>query len=411
MKSTVFINISRIYGVENNQIRTGVEMSDVPEITDAWMRVIDGRIAGFGKMADLEIGSDHVVDLEGKVVLPSFVDVHTHTVFAETREQEFSDRLHGMTYQEIAERGGGILNSARKLRALSEEELYKRSKSRLRKLIELGTGAIEIKSGYGLDTESEKKMLRVARKLGEEFNLPVKTTFLGAHAVPERCNGNTDEYVREIIDEMLPEIVRSGLADYVDVFCEKGYFGVEHTVSIIEAAQKLGLKARIHVNQFNSIGGIQMAVQHKILSVEHLEEMSSEDFNFLENSDLFAVALPACSFFLKIPYTPVRELIKRNVRVVLASDFNPGSTPTGNMSFIFSLGCLYMKMTPEEVFNSVTINAAHCLELGDETGSISIGKRANFITLERGSSLATLAYFFADDILQDVYLNGVQMRM
>lgn len=406
MKTQRFINIDRLYGFDNKHIRIGKDLNSISYLEQAFLEVEDGRVLDYGLMSDLPYREMQTIDMFGKTILPSYVDCHTHLVFAETREQEFEDRLNGLTYQEIASRGGGILNSADKLGRKPEDELFEEALKRLNHLIKLGTGAIEIKSGYGLTTDSELKMLRVIDRIKSCSPIPVKATFLGAHAYPTRFKDNHEGYLQEVLTETLPAVAKSKLADYVDVFCEKGYFELADTERILLAANSLGLKTRIHVNQFNAFGGIKLAKKQQVLSVEHLEVMSEDDFDELKNSDLFAVALPACSFFLKIPYTPARRLIDSNVRFVLASDFNPGSTPTGNLNFVYSLACLYMGMTPTEAFNALTINAAHALELEAEVGSLDKGKRANFMVLPKSNTLASIAYNFADSIIDEVYVNG-----
>ena len=354
--------------------------------------------------------SDKVVDLTGKLVLPTWCDSHTHLVFADTREEEFVNRIKGLTYQEIAERGGGILNSSKKLQNKPENELFEDAAKRLKKLIKNGTGAIEIKSGYGLTLESELKILRVIKKLKENFSLPVKATFLGAHAIPNEYKEKRAEYIQLIIDKMIPEIAKEKLADYIDVFCEKGYFTTTETDQILKAGRKHGLIPKIHVNQFNSIGGIKVGVNNKALSVDHLEVLTDEDLNILSKSDTMPVALPSCSFFLGIPYTNARKLIDANIPMAVASDYNPGSSPSGNMNFVVSLACIKMRMTPEEAINAATINAAHALNLSDKIGSISKGKMANFIITKPIKSYSSIPYAFADNCIEEVYLAGKETQ-
>ncbi|MCB0735097.1 MAG: imidazolonepropionase [Bacteroidetes bacterium] len=401
-----FTNIGTIYGLDHQLKKDAQSMAHVETMHHAYMEVSDGNIIGLGSMDNLPSDQIEQVDLGGRSIAPLFVDCHTHIVFAEPRVREFEDRLKGLSYQEIAERGGGILNSARKLAEQSEEELFAHAMDRIHEVILTGTGAIEIKSGYGLSPEAEWKMLRVIRRLKDEAPIPVKATFLGAHAIPERFAGNADAYLDEIEQVMLPVIQQDQLADYIDIFCEQGYFNLGHTERILKAGKRHGLKGRIHVNQFNSIGGIQTAAENDALSVEHLEVLSDEDLNTLRNSNLFAVALPGCSFFLKIPYTPARQLIEAAVPLVLASDYNPGSAPTGNLLFAFSLANVYMGLLPTEAFNALTINAAYCLEVEDQVGSITPDKRANFMVLKPGCELASLGYNVARPVIDEIYLNG-----
>ncbi len=347
-----------------------------------------------------------IVDCKGKMVFPSWCDSHTHIVYAGNREQEFVDRINGLTYEEIANRGGGILNSAKKLQETSEEELYEQSSKRLKEIISLGTGAVEIKSGYGLTVEAELKILRVIRKLRETFPLPIKATFLGAHAFPSEYKENKEAYIDLIINEMLPEIAKEKLADFIDAFCETGYFSVEQTERVIDAGKKYGLVPKIHVNQFTSIGGLQASVAKGALSVDHLEIMTESDIEALKGSDTMPVALPSCSYFLSIPYTPARDIINADLPLALATDYNPGSTPSGNMNFVVSTACIKMKMTPEEAINAATINGAYAMDLSDEVGSITKGKKANFFITKEIPSYGYLPYSFGSNVIESVYLNG-----
>ena len=409
------------FGIENlAQIRSldvkivrGKEMADLPIIINAWMATKDGLIEAFGSMDEFDESrfSDYEkIDCKGCSILPTWVDSHTHLVFADWRADEFEDRIKGLSYEEIANRGGGILNSAIKLQNADVQELYKSASARLMQIIGMGTGAIEIKSGYGLTLDSELKMLRVIKRLKAEFPIPIKATFLGAHAVPITYNGDTDKYVSHIINEMIPAVASENLADYIDVFCEKGYFTVNQTVKVMEAGVKHGLKSKIHVNQFNAIGGIKACVDHNAISIDHLEVMNSEDFDALENSDTIPVALPSCSFFLGIPYTPARDIISRGLPLCLATDFNPGSTPSGNMNFVVSLACIKMNMTPSEAINAATINGAAALEISSEIGSITVGKRANFIITKEIKHLAEIPYHFGAPLIQDVYIDGEKFK-
>ena len=411
--TTLFINIKELVQVRELDVMkvSGKNMSILPIIKNAFLLIRDNVIVDFGSMNTLGIKkSDKVVDLTGKLVLPTWCDSHTHLVFADTREEEFVNRIKGLTYQEIAERGGGILNSSKKLQNKPENELFEDAEKRLKELIKNGTGAIEIKSGYGLTLESELKILRVIKKLKEKFSLPVKATFLGAHAIPYEYKEKRAEYIQLIIDKMIPEIAKEKLADYIDVFCEKGYFTTTETDQILKAGIKHGLIPKIHVNQFNSIGGIKVGVNNKALSVDHLEVLSDEDLNILSKSDTIPVALPSCSFFLGIPYTNARKLIDANIPMAIASDYNPGSSPSGNMNFVVSLACIKMRMTPEEAINAATINAAHALNLSDKIGSISKGKIANFIITKPIKSYSSVPYAFANNYVEKVYLSGKEVQ-
>ena len=411
--TTLFINIKELIQVRELDVMkvSGKNMSILPIIKNAFLIIKDNVIVDFGSMNTLGIKkSDKVVDLTGKLVLPTWCDSHTHLVFADTREEEFVNRIKGLTYQEIAEKGGGILNSSKKLQNKPEKELFEDATIRLKELIKNGTGAIEIKSGYGLTLESELKILSVIKKLKENFSLPIKATFLGAHAIPNEYKEKRAEYIQLIIEKMIPEIAKEKLADYIDVFCEKGYFTTKETDQILKAGRKYGLIPKIHVNQFNSIGGIKVGVNNNALSVDHLEVLTDEDLNILSKSDTMPVALPSCSFFLEIPYTNARKLIDANIPMAVASDYNPGSSPSGNMNFVVSLACIKMKMTPEEAINAATINAAHALNLSDKIGSISKGKMANFIITKPIKSYSSIPYAFADNCIEEVYLAGKETQ-
>ena len=411
--TTLFINIKELVQVRELDVMkvSGKNMSILPIIKNAFLIIKDNVIVDFGSMNKLGIKkSDKVVDLTGKLVLPTWCDSHTHLVFADTREEEFVNRIKGLTYQEIAKRGGGILNSAKKLQIKPEIELFDDAKKRLKGLIQNGTGAIEIKSGYGLSLESELKILRVIKKLKENFSIPIKATFLGAHAIPIKYKEKRADYIQLIIDKMIPEIAKEKLADYIDVFCEKGYFTTTETNQILKAGRKYGLIPKIHVNQFNSIGGVKVGVKNNALSVDHLEVLTDEDLSILSKSDTMPVALPSCSFFLGIPYTNARKLIDANVPMAIASDYNPGSSPSGNMNFVVSLACIKMRMTPEEAINAATINAAYALNLSNKIGSISKGKVANFIITKPIKSYSSIPYAFADNYIEKVYLEGKETQ-
>ena len=407
--TTLIINIKELLQVRETGIAkvSGAEMAILPTIKNAFLLLKDNLIADFGVMDNVpQIGADKVIDATGKIVLPSWCDSHTHIVYAGNREQEFVDRINGLTYEEIANRGGGILNSAKNLNETSEEEIYKQSKVRLEEVMQLGTGAVEIKSGYGLTVEGELKMLRVIQKLSQNYPITIKATFLGAHAFPKAYKENRKAYMDSMLNEMLPEIAKNKLADFIDVFCETGYFTVAETEEIMEAGIKFGLKPKIHVNQFNSIGGIQVGVKYDALSVDHLEVMTSEDILALKNKATMPVALPSCSYFLTIPYTPAREMIAAGLPLALATDYNPGSTPSGNMNFVVATACIKMKMTPEEAINAATINGAYAMGISETHGSITIGKKANLIITKPVPSYYQLPYAFGSNLIETVLIEG-----
>lgn len=407
----VFKNIENLIQIRerHEKIVRGKEMSELPQLQNAWLTCRDGLIEDFGSMSDWNeerFNGYDKIDCSGKMLMPGWVDSHTHIVFAKWREQEFEDRIKGLTYEEIAKRGGGILNSAAKMQEASEDELFSGAIERLNEVISQGTTAIEIKSGYGLTTESELKMLRVIQRLKSVSSIPIKATFLGAHAFPAKMKKTPEVYVNQIINEMLPRVADEGLAEYVDAFCEKGYFSIEQTDRILKAAAKFDLKPKVHVNQFNAFGGVKMCIDNGAISVDHLEELNDEDVEAMKDSDCMPVSLPSCSFFLNIPYTPARKLIDAGLPLALATDYNPGSTPTGNMNFIVSLACIKMKMTPAEAINAATMNAAAALELSDSLGSITPGKKANLILTKNVPSLAFLPYAFGSNHIHQVYVNG-----
>jgi imidazolonepropionase len=407
--TTLFINIKELIQVRDKSVEkvSGKDMSILPTIKNAFMMIENEIIINFGPMEKLgNTKADSIIDVTGRLILPTWCDSHTHLVFADTREEEFVDRINGLSYEQIALKGGGILNSAAKLQDKPEQELYNDAAKRLNELIKSGTGSIEIKSGYGLTLESELKMLRVIKRLKENFPLPIKATFLGAHAIPFKYKEKRAAYIQLIIDEMLPEIATQKLADFIDVFCEKGYYTVEETDQILKAGIKYGLVPKIHVNQFNSIGGIKVGVKNNALSVDHLEVLTTKDLAHLKDSETIPVSLPSCSFFLGIPYTDARKIMEANVPLALASDYNPGSTPSGNMNFVVSLACIKMKMTPEEAINAATINGAYASNLSDKVGSISKGKLANFIITKPIKSYSYLPYSFASNCIDEVFLRG-----
>ena len=391
----------------------GNDMKLLPSIENAWLAIEDDLIIDYGKMEDWPGITDwrnlEVIDVEGSFVLPTFVDSHTHTVFATTREEEFVDRIKGLTYQEIAEKGGGILNSAKKLQSLAEDTLYSEAYERLNKIMAQGTGAIEIKSGYGLTPDAELKMLRVIKKLKTNHPLTIKATFLGAHAYPAEFKENHQDYLDLIVGEMLPKINAENLADYVDAFCETNYFSVEETEFVIKEALKFGLKPKVHVNQFSSIGGIQKCVKLNAVSVDHLEIMEENDISVLKNSNVMPTILPSCSFFLSIPYAPARKMIESGLPLALATDFNPGSTPSFNMGFVISLACIKNKMLPEEAINAATLNSAIAMEVERDFGSITIGKKASIIITKPIKNLAYLPYSFGENLIDKVFISGKEI--
>ena len=409
---TIFINIKELVQVREPSVQkvSGSEMKELPVLKNAFLLIDDERIADFGSMSELpEISVDKTIDATGKIILPTWCDSHTHLVFASTREGEFVDRINGLTYEEIASKGGGILNSAKKLQNTSEDDLYADAEVRLKEVMKMGTGAIEIKSGYGLSVEGELKMLRVVKKLRENYSIPVKATFLGAHAIPVQYKENRRAYIDLIIDEMLPKIAEENLADYIDAFCEKGYFTPEETDEILKAGIRYGLIPKVHVNQFNAIGGVQVSVENNALSVDHLEVIEEKDIAVLKDSETMPVALPSCSFFLGIPYTDGKKIIKNGLPLALATDYNPGSTPSGNMNFVVSLACIRMKLTPEEAINAATINGAYAMNLSDELGSISKGKLANFVLTKPISSYNFIPYNFGSHCIEQTYIKGKEV--
>ncbi|MCS6974655.1 MAG: imidazolonepropionase [Cyclobacteriaceae bacterium] len=384
----------------------GGAMSQLPQLQDAYLLISSGRIQDYGPMAHLPEGIQfkHHIPAQGRFVFPSFIDSHTHLVFAAPREEEFVMKIKGATYAEIAAKGGGILNSARKLQQLSEDELFERTLPRVREIIRTGTGAVEIKSGYGLTTKDELKMLRVARRIGRETPLTVKTTFLGAHAVP---NGySKSDYIDLIIKDMIPAVAEEKLADYIDVFCEEGFFTPEETERIVEEGKRFGLKPRLHANQLARSGGVQAGVKTGALTVDHLENIGEEEIELLQKSNTLPVALPGAAFFLRLPQAPGRKMIDAGLPLVLASDYNPGSSPSGNMPLIIALACIQMRITPEEAINAATLNAACALELQHDLGSITRGKVANLFITTPMPSVAYLPYAFGSSLVETVMLNG-----
>ena len=407
--SILIINIKELLQVRDTNV-TIVKANDMkflPTIKNAYLIIEHDTIVEFGSMTDYEeYDAEIVIDAAGKMVLPTWCDSHTHIVYAGDRSQEFVDRINGLTYEEIAERGGGILNSAQVLQNTSEEALYEQSLKRLNSVMRLGTGAVEIKSGYGLTKEAELKMLRVIKRLKKESLATIKTTLLAAHAVPLEYKDRKEEYVDMIVDEMIPEVGKSKLADYIDVFCEKGYFDLSDTERILKAAAAYALVPKIHVNQFNAFGGVALAVKHNALSVDHLEVIDPSDIEALKGSSTMPVALPSCSYFLSLPYTPARQIIDAGIPLALATDYNPGSTPSGNMNFVVSTACIKLKMTPEEAINAATINGAYAMGISNQYGSICRGKKANLIITKDIESYHYLPYAFGDNLIDTVIIKG-----
>ena len=389
-------------------VRKGSQMQELDVMEDAYLALEDSEVIGYGLMNNWEGIIDwrdvEIIDAEGCFVLPAFIDSHTHSVFAKTREEEFVDRIHGLSYEEIAAKGGGILNSARKLAALSEDELYEAAKIRVEKIIQSGTGALEIKSGYGLSLEGELKMLRVIKRLKENMPISIKATFLGAHAYPLAYKENKRGYIDLLIDEMLPIIQKENLADYIDVFCERNYFSVDEMEEILKAGIAIGLKPKVHVNQFSILGGVKKAIELGAISVDHLEEIDDQDLEALKNSTSIPTLLPGCSHFLSIPYGDARRIISAGLPLALASDFNPGSSPNYHLMTILSLACVKQKMTPEEAINALTINAAAAVELSDTHGKIALGRRSPILMTKEIPSLAYLAYAFGENHVQRIFL-------
>lgn len=403
-------NIKQLVHTEDNdssiQRVLGHNMNVIPSIENAWLLIENGLIKDFGSMATMPdwSGVDEYIDATNKTVLPAWCDSHTHLVFAATREQEFVDKINGLSYEEISKRGGGILNSAAKMKDISENELYELSVARLEEAISLGTGAIEIKSGYGLSTETELKMLRVIKRLKDLNKIPIKASFLAAHSYPLEYRNNHNAYIDLIINDMLPRVVDEGLADYMDVFCEQGFYSVEETDQLLSAAAKYGLKPKIHANQLYKSGGVQIGVQHNAISVDHLESMGDEEIECLRNSNTIPTLLPGAAFFLAMHYQPARMLIDANLPVAIASDYNPGTCPCLNMNTILSISCTQLKITPEEAITAQTINGAAALELQNELGTIKVGKKANLIITKPIPSLAYMPYALGSNWIDRVII-------
>jgi imidazolonepropionase len=418
--SLLIKNIKQLVQVENEPLnwKAGKTMSELNSIRDAFLFIEGDKISAFGRMADLGTVIESkgsrwfkVIDAKGKMVFPSWCDSHTHLVFPASREIEYIDKIKGVSYEEIARKGGGILNSALKTQEASEKVLYRDALERLEEIAAYGTGAVEIKSGYGLTLESELKMLRVIRKLKETSPVSIVSTFLGAHAIPLEFKSNPAAYVDLVINEMIPLVAAEELADYIDVFCDRGFFSVDDTDRILNAGMKHGLRPKIHANELGITGGVQVGVKYNALSVDHLEHMGDEEVSVLKGAETMPTVLPGASFFLGLPYAPVRKMIDAGLPVAMASDFNPGSSPSGNMQFIISMGCIKYKMLPEEAINAVTINGAYAMGLQHELGSIAVGKRANVFITKEIPSLEYLPYAFGSNKVETVILGGKVIRL
>lgn len=410
MSQILLINIKNLLQVRDLETSyvSGKEMSVIPSIKSAYLLIDKGIIKDFGEMKNSpkNLENFNIVDCKGKMVLPSWCDSHTHIVYAGNRSNEFIDRIKGLSYNEIANNGGGILNSVDILRNTNKEDLLKQSSNRIKDVINQGTGAIEIKSGYGLNMQSEKKMLQVISKIKKQNDIIVKSTFLGAHAFPREFTNNKKGYIDLIVNRMMPEYYEARFIDYVDIFCEKGYFNIEQSESILSRAKELGIKSKIHVNQFNSFGGIKLALKYNALSVDHLEVLTDQDLIDLKGGSTIPVALPTCSYFLGINYTPARKIIDNGLPLAIASDYNPGSSPSGNMNFVVSTACIKMKLTAEEAINAATINGAYAMGISDKVGSITKGKIANLIVTENISSINEIPYSFGSKKISKVILAG-----
>ena len=426
--TTVIINIKQLVNVRTeNKLLRGNDLANLPIIDNAYLVIEDGLIKDFGEMCALESRNEQLgirnwelvskneqngidfIDANGSTILPTYCDSHTHIVFAASRESEFVDKIKGLSYADIAAKGGGILNSANKLANTSEEDLFDMAYTRLQQLIKLGTGAVEIKSGYGLSVDAELKMLRVIKALKQKSSIPIKATFLGAHAFPVAYKENKQAYIDLILNEMLPQIAKENLADYIDAFCEEGFFNVTQTETICKAGIDAGLKVKIHANQLSLSGGVQLGIKLNALSVDHLEVMDDETITALANSNTIGTLLPTAAFFLRMDYQPARKLIDAGCAIALATDYNPGSSPSGNMNFVNAISCIQMKMLPEEVINASTINGAYAMEVEKELGSIMIGKKANLIFTKPLPSLAYMPYSFGSNLIDKVMINGVFM--
>lgn len=422
MKERLFINIKELVGVQQeSSLKIGAQMDDLGGIKEAFLYVRDGKIAEYGRMSDMPqklksmaenavLQRGEVVDATGKFVMPAFCDSHTHLVYAGSREQEFTDKIKGLSYQEIARRGGGILNSAKLLSQTPEQELFRSAYARACEIMSQGTGAVEIKSGYGLNPVDEVKMLKVIARLKEETPLTIKSTFLGAHAFPAKYAKDHNGYVEEIINEMIPMVAAEGLADYIDAFCEDGFFSVEDTDRIFNAGIKYGLKPKVHANQMGFSGGVQVGVKYGARSVDHLESTAEAEFEALKDSDTIATILPGATFFLNMQYAPARKLVDYGIPVAMASNYNPGSCPSGSLQFQMALACIAMKLTPAEALNACTINGAFAMDVDDVLGGITVGKQANIILTREIPSIDFIPYAFTTPFIDTLYIAGEEIQ-
>lgn len=401
-------NIGTLAGIvpADKTILRGAEMGSAQQLHEAWLLAEEGVIVGFGTMESCPEEADEVVDAVGRVVFPAFCDSHSHIVYAGSREGEFRDKIAGMTYEEVAARGGGILNSADRLHEASEEELFEAARSRAWRMIRTGAATLEIKSGYGLTTEDELKMLRVVARLQRELPATVKATFLGAHAVGRAFAGRQSDYVAHVCEEMIPAVAEQGVAEFVDVFCDRGFFTPDETARILECGRKYGLRPKIHANELASSGGVQVGIRYGALSVDHLEEANDQDVADLAASATIPTVLPGASFFSNLPFAPARKMIDAGLPVAIASDCNPGSSPSGNMMLLWSLACIKMRLSPEEALSALTLNGAAALGLGADRGAISVGRRADIVISKRVPSLAYLPYSFGEELVESVIING-----
>ena len=408
--SKLIINIKELIQIRDRNISflSAKEMDTLPSINNAYLLIENGKISEFGKMSEIsKIDNVETIDAKKKIVLPCWCDSHTHSVYTGNRSDEYLQRIKGVSYQEIANNGGGILKSSRQINSISEDELFFESKNRIEKLIKYGTGSLEIKTGYGLSYDGELKMLKVIKRLKESLPIQIKSTFLGAHAIPK--NYKKEEYFRLVLDEMLPDFAKDELIDFVDIFCEKNYFSAEDTKILCNKASELGIASKIHVNQFNSIGGVKVAVDCGALSVDHLEVINKSDINILKQSKTIPVLLPGCSFFLGIEYADAKTLLSNEIPFAIASDYNPGSSPSGNMNFILSLACNKLKLTTEQAINAATINGAYAMGLSHKTGSITKGKIANVVITSEIESINDLPYFYGDNLVDKILINGEEI--
>lgn len=406
----LIINIKELIQIrdKNTSFLTAKEMDTLPSINNAYLLIENGKISKYGKMSEIpKINNIETIDAKNKIVLPCWCDSHSHSVYTGNRSDEYLQRIKGVSYQEIADNGGGILKSSRQINSIAEDELFFESKNRIEKLIEYGTGSLEIKTGYGLSYKGELKMLKVIKRLKESLPIQIKSTFLGAHAIPK--NTKKEEYFRLVLDKMLPDFKRDKLIDFVDIFCEKNYFSAEDTKILCNKASELGIASKIHVNQFNSIGGVKVAVDCGALSVDHLEIIDKSDISALKQSKTIPVLLPGCSFFLGIEYADAKTLLSNEIPFAIASDYNPGSSPSGNMNFILSLACNKLNLTTEQAINAATINGAYAMGLSHKTGSITKGKIANIIITSQIESINDLPYFYGDNLIDKILINGKEV--